>query len=385
MAELLVLLLLSSITTAVMTTEHHGKVYYVTPEYKNSCPPHQTCHNLSHYISRPSIYFTNVTTIIFLEGNHTFDREDLVQVNNVHNLTLKGQGEWPVAGPKETVMQSTAIIKCTKAGGGFHFDYSTRITVKGLTVVNCGNQSVFNFSRVVHLTFHQNSIQNMSGYGLLVVSCNQVMITLCSFYRSVKCASPIQHHQLLIGGGIGIRYTSTRDSNTDYTLELTYSNMTECCSSQSGGGIHLVIKEQIGSANLLFSHLVLLNNTAWYGAGIGLVLDNSNESISVNISDCDFSQGHAAYGGGIHSHVGTSAIITIQNTKFKENSGYYVSEIGIRCYYSPADMRVSFLNSSIQHTTSLSRLGVLITGFYIIVRQRIRGSTRFRSPRAVAI
>ena len=66
---------------------------------------------------------------------------------------MKGQGEWLVAGPKETVMQSTAIIKCTKARGGFHFNRSERITVQGLTVVNCGNQSVFKFSRVVHNVF----------------------------------------------------------------------------------------------------------------------------------------------------------------------------------------------------------------------------------------
>ena len=94
--------------------------------------------------------------------------------------------------------------------------------------------------------------------------------------------------------------------------------MTECCSSQSGGGIHLVIKEQIGSANFLFSHLVLLNNTARYGAGIGLVLSHSNESISVNIRDCDFSQGLATYGGGIHSHVGTSAFKTQDLRKIQD-------------------------------------------------------------------
>ena len=362
MGELLVLLLLSSITTTVMTTKHSGKVYYVRSEYKNSCPPHQTCHSLSHYISRPSIYFTNVTTIIFLEGQHSFDINGLVHINNVHDLTLKGQGQWPVAGPKETVMQSTAIIKCTKARGGFLFEHSERITVKGLTVVNCGNQSVFLFLHVVHLTFHQNSIQNMSGYGLFVISCNQVMITLCSFYHSVHC--PMQYHHLLIGGGIGIVYN--QDSNTHYTLELSHSNMTECCSSQSGGGIYLNIKKQIGSAQLLFSHLVLLNNTARRGAGMGLALSRSNENISVQISDCEFSHGHAAYGGGIHSHVGSSARMTIQNTKFNENSGRHVSEVGIRCY-SPANMRVSFLNSSIQHTTSHSQVGVLITGFYTIV------------------
>ena len=38
----------------------------------------------------------------------------------------------------------------------------------------------------------------------------------------------------------------------------------------------------------------------------------------------------ALYGGGIHFIVWASAIMTIQNTKFKENLGHYVSELKIR-------------------------------------------------------
>ena len=132
MAALLVLVL--QLFLAVPLT---ANVYYVTPDdaagHEQSCPPHQICHNLSYYISQPGQYFTNDTTIIFLEGQHSFDREDLVQVNNVHNLTLKGQGEWPVAGPEETVMQSTVIINCTRGRGGFIFDTGYDITIEGLT------------------------------------------------------------------------------------------------------------------------------------------------------------------------------------------------------------------------------------------------------------
>ena len=100
MAALLVLLLL----LAVPPTAFTANVYYVTADdagHEQSCPPHQICHNLSYYISEPGHYFSSDTTIIFLEGQHNFDSTDLVQVNNVHNLTLKGQGQWPVAGPEE--------------------------------------------------------------------------------------------------------------------------------------------------------------------------------------------------------------------------------------------------------------------------------------------
>ena len=129
--------------------------------HEQLCPPHQICHNLSYYISQPDSYFTNDTTIIFLEGEHSFDREDLVHVSNVHNLTLKGQGQWPVAGAEETVMQSTVIINCTRGRGGFYFTTSHNIIVEGLTVVNCGNKAsaVFDFYLVANLLFYKNSIQ----------------------------------------------------------------------------------------------------------------------------------------------------------------------------------------------------------------------------------
>ena len=118
MAALLVLLLLLAVSSTAFTTTD---VYYVTADdAAGQCPPHQICHNLSYYISQPDYYFTSDTTIIFLEGEHSFDREDLVHVRNIHNLTLKGQGQWPVAGAEETVMQSTVVINCTRGGGGFY-------------------------------------------------------------------------------------------------------------------------------------------------------------------------------------------------------------------------------------------------------------------------
>ena len=71
MAALLVLLLLLAVPPTAFTTTD---VYYVTAHdaagHEQSCPPHQICHNLSYYISQPDSYFTNDTTIIFLEGEH---------------------------------------------------------------------------------------------------------------------------------------------------------------------------------------------------------------------------------------------------------------------------------------------------------------------------
>ena len=155
------LLLLLAVTTAISASFTNTNVFYVTVDDKQSCPPHQICHNLSYYISQPD-FFTSDTIIIFLEGDHKLDKEDLVQVSSVRNLTLKGQGQWPVAGAEETVMQSTVIINCTRGKGGFYFANSQSVTVQGLTVINCGgihNKAVFYFTEVYGITFQKNSIQ----------------------------------------------------------------------------------------------------------------------------------------------------------------------------------------------------------------------------------
>ena len=167
MATLLVFLLLLTVPVSAFTSTD---VYYVIADdagHEQSCPPHQICHNLSYYISQPGHYFTsNTTTIIFLEGNHSYDREVHVNLSHVHNLTLKGQGQWPIKGTEETVMQSTVIINCTRGRGSFIFDRSHNITVESLTVVNCGRDGrdylngvfsffgsrMFSFSRIQYNT-----------------------------------------------------------------------------------------------------------------------------------------------------------------------------------------------------------------------------------------
>ena len=261
-AALLVLLLLLAVPLTAFTTTD---VYYVTADdSEQSCPQHQICHNLSYYISQPDSFFTSDTTIIFLEGEHSFNRENLVHVSNVTNLTLKGQGQWPVAGAEETVMQSTVIINCTRGGGGFYFNTSQNINVEYLTVVNCGkrNKTVMHFDTVVNLFFLKNSIQHITGYGLFVLNCINVLITNCSYYHSNF--GPF-NPKFLFGGGVGIVYDTQYSNTAGYTLELSHSNMTNCSNGGllvfGGGGISLLAQSRFGSVRVLLSHLVLSYNT----------------------------------------------------------------------------------------------------------------------------
>ena len=314
MVGLLVLLLLLAVPPNAITTTA-ANVYYVTANNATaeSCPPNQICHNLSYYISQSNHYFTSDTTIIFLEGEHSYNKTNN-SVTNVHNLTLKGQGQWPVAGAEETVMQSTVIINCTRRRGMFYFANSYNITVEGLTVVNCGGillEAVFYFGTVQSLIFRKNSIQNMTGYGIFVHNCGNAIITNCSYYHS---RFNITHTPSVeVGGGVGIRYVSFANSSTSYTLELSHSNMTKCCNQYiGGGGIFLQTKTEVGLPRLLFNHLVFTQNRGKFGGGLFADL-NGAEKVTLVISNCVFSHGAALYaGGGIFFAIIRSLICTIE-------------------------------------------------------------------------
>ena len=363
MAALLVLLLLLAVPPTAFTTID---VYYVTAHEQSLCPPHQICHILSYYISQPDSYFTNDTTIIFLEGEHSFDREDLVHVSNVHNLTLKGQGQWPVAGAEETVMQSTVIINCTRGRGGFYFDTSHNITVEGLTVVNCGSSgyqtAVFKFSTVQSLFFHKNSIQHMTGYGLLLFNCDNAIVTNCSYYHSALFGDS-SFRGRGGGGGVSIVY-NTQYSNTGYTLELSHSNITKCCKF-NGGGLYLWTFQEFGQANVLFNHLKLFHNKAKYGGAISAQL-HGNGNVTLVISNCVLFNGSTGlFGGGLSIYVSIqSAVIRIENTDFMDNYGQLANEIGIYIVpgiHSP-DVTLIMINSTVQSEAYSADFGVAIQG-----------------------
>ena len=309
MATLLVFLLLLTVPVSAFTSTD---VYYVIADdagHEQSCPPHQICHNLSYYISQPGRYFTSNTTIIFLEGNHSYDRELHVFISHVYNLTLKGQGEWPIKGAEVTVMQSTVIINCTRGRGLFIFDRSHNITVESLTVVNCGrdNQNgVFSFSLVENVLFLKNSIQHMMGCGLSIYHCkNPIVITNCSFYNSTALNISQEFSGNRNTSVIVLSYSEPFTLERNYQLDLSYSNITKCRTNGNGGGI--VFRASIGSFELFFEHLVLSQNTAAVGGG--MYFNVLYSTLFVNIINTDFidNYGHSindiSFSGSLNSQI----------------------------------------------------------------------------------
>ena len=347
MATLLVFLLLLTVPVNAFTSTD---VYYVIADdtgHEQSCPPHQICHNLSYYISQPGRYFTSNTTIIFLEGNHSYDREVHVSISHVHNLTLKGQGHWPIKGAEETVMQSTVIINCTRGRGGFIFDRSHNITVESLTVVNYGRDDrngVFSFSLVTNVLFLKNSIQHMMGCGLSIHLCkNPIVITNCSFYNSTALYTSQDRFYSSI---VVFAYDEPFDEG-NYQLDLSYSNITKCRTNGNGGGIRFNALH--GSFELFFERLVLSQNTAAVGGG--MYFDADASTLLVNITNTDFidNYGHSindiSFGGSSYSHI---TFLLLKSTIV--HTGMTYSDYGVSIistgdiYVTLGDTRMKFAN-----------------------------------------
>ena len=110
---------LLAIASCLIATGCCGTHYVVAPDGA-PCPTASSptiCRELSYYISRPSVFFTNNTVIYFLEGHHMLHQQNLVMISGVTNLTLQGLGTMET-GPHETVMQSTVVIRCSRSTGG---------------------------------------------------------------------------------------------------------------------------------------------------------------------------------------------------------------------------------------------------------------------------
>ena len=109
--------------------------YYVVVPDGASCPSSSSsssCQELSHYISQPSVFFSNNTVFYFLEGHHMLDPLHLVMISGVTNLTLQRLGTIET-GLHETVIQSTVVFRCSRFNGGFIIMDSQSVTISAIT------------------------------------------------------------------------------------------------------------------------------------------------------------------------------------------------------------------------------------------------------------
>ena len=224
--------------------------YYVSKALNGlPCPTTDLpCHNLSYYVADYSSYFTDDTIFYFLEGTHTL--QGILEITNISNITLQGQGHIE-QGFHETVMQSTSVIMCSdnNRAAGIQFTNSRNIIMKTLTIAKCWYHINIDdkkeivgllITEIINVTLKWVSVQNSSGYELCLVNNYDVVIANSSFannrhpviFKKVSRLNIVQSNvTFILSYAIVLMY----DSEVEVIIENSQF------SHNVGGGVKIVL------------------------------------------------------------------------------------------------------------------------------------------------
>ena len=106
-------------------------VYCVTPTATSCsfCPHNNHCATLSEYAQEAELYFTSITTMVFLPGDHTLDMN--IAVANISRLTMRG----------ESCSSSRATVVCS---GSVSLSFTSMVDFKidSLAFTSCSRKSI---------------------------------------------------------------------------------------------------------------------------------------------------------------------------------------------------------------------------------------------------
>ena len=359
--------------------------YYVSAAPNGEdCPSTDLpCYNLSHYVAHYSSYFTDDAIFYFLEGTHTL--QGILNINGVSNITLQGLGHIE-QGFHETVTLSTSMIMCSdRSRAGIRFSSSGNITIKSLTIANCGFDNYISYQEIprdpceIYWYLHHRvslffvnissvileyvSVQNSSGNGLVLVNGYDVLIANSSFANNGASGNALivyddqlqrlsrviimkSNFSLGLGYGMYLWYDIDNKANVIIANSVFSNNI-----ARSGGGVNISLHGggriefsnctiynntaryggggvelySYGNGKIEFSNCTIYNNTAWSGGG-GVDL-NSYGNVSIEFSNCTIYKNTARYGGGgvvIYSYRNSNIVIcncTICNNAARYGGG----------------------------------------------------------------
>ena len=373
---------------------------YIEPAEGERCPQNvSTCLNITSF-GNMSDNLTNSFDMVvyFLEGTHLLDLPGLVVFRNLTNVLFEGLGRMEL-GFHKTVWQSTVVIKCTDPiqSSGIAFANSSNITFKSITITNCGTsalhlqdeyshdqvpaevlcKSSLAFFRVANLTVDHVSVQNGSGFGLLVASDGfDVMISSSSFTRnSASCRS------LCSGGNLIVIFVSPfppyDDEELFYETHITNTNVSfgigreDCHLVPIGGGLSIYMNNPCFAdyVEIVLESIVAYSTS--FGSNVDIYLSQHANDHKLTISNMLSTHAQASKGAGLHivaiSPPNASSAATTQygiyNSIFTDNSAIYGG--GIKIYFDVANSP----GVIIQSTEISNNIGNHASGLHFHVQQ----------------
>ena len=336
------------ILALTLLSSAQGEQFYASPFPSAPCPHGATCFTLNN-LSRPinPQFFSSNSVVTFLSGIHriTNERNSLLFIKDVQNLTLAGEPN------------GTCEIVCEKPFA-FIFINVTQLSISHLTFTNCSSQTneniindtlshilqpLYSFSpleyvalffvHIVNFEMSHVTVQNNTGFGFLgfnIIGESSISHSTFSFnnyqtHQDDKCKTLstifIESQYECSGGGLVIGYADTPDclDGTSF-LNITSTFIGYGANpSSAGGGLALVLTQSSFGVHIRMDKVTTINNSASHGANIFLavfdVTDNSTFTLSnsfsgysnpfLNTSELASQNGRTDYfGGGLYYSYG---------------------------------------------------------------------------------
>ena len=303
----------------------YSKVHYITPSLDGPCPQNSSCLTLSQFAANSS-YIEMDTSLLFLPGNHTLDRELLLaQVNNF-SMTKDGVGN------------ETIFVECSTRSGRFHISETASVSINGLHFIGCGSNNV---SQVNWLTITSSTFQGVQE-GNTVLVLNEVSVATivrCSFLSNSL------HLKINVSTINGVNefldYVYFQRSTPSGMLYMAFSNVSIISSKFMHNRADMGGALVAHNSSLYLARSTYSNNTANFGGVMvtfGSTVDMDNNTFINNvaqiggamvtyndtftISSTTFNNNSADVGGGVMMTLGDSSF-TISNTTFSNNTAGY--------------------------------------------------------------
>ena len=277
------------------------------------------------------------TTLSFLPGRHVVNFSRLIEFRDISNFTLTGAKPANASNAGLNVQGSPmqTEIFCAKPAG-FYFLNVSQLMISHLVFTKCGIDSVggdlikntfriyansfllFNsldkmavtVASVTDLTISSVTVQNSTGFGLLIVNLfGNSIIENSKFifnnyytYSSLRCNSTASYktapnnYHICTGANIGIGFVdppqcSDMDNPPVYSLNITSTvaaNGINLTPYALGGGIIITMSQTAYGMHVYMDNVTSINNVARVGANFAFhiysVVDNSSVSIQNSFS-----------------------------------------------------------------------------------------------------
>ena len=325
-------------------------------------------------IHSPCLSLSNITqwendTVVIIEGSIVLDR--VIEIHSIHNLTFTSSS----ASSNKGEMAAVINCVCPSYNCGLIIEDCQDVTFNELSVFGCSMKYEIHVLRdyyyrsgivtntTTNILLSKVSISNNIGTGLLLINAAGNITIEESVFSNNSIPYPLQQNGSngnIVHGGAGLVILIS-------ACEITAKN----CSHVSASGDYNILDTLFNSNTV---NLTNMNDRYWlisYGGGLGILLIWNVQGNTFNIEGSNFTSNAAYVGGGMVWHcqkVCCKNKMKLQSSYFSNNyismndSGGAAMAMGIGPYFSniSANNNVTVIETTFFNNSGYYAGGVLI-------------------------